>query len=764
MTTKANPSDSVREKIILVDDSIINLEIASSILSGDYIVYTAVSGDKLFRLLDKMIPALILLDIEMPIMDGYQVIKKLKSDNKTARIPVIFLTAADNHESEVKALKEGAVDYIVKPFSPEILKMRVDLHLLLQRQENALRESVRNAEIANNAKSSFIANMSHEMRTPLNAIIGFSELSLETTDLSKELYSYLVNIRNAGTTLLSTIGDILDISKIETGKFELIPVEYDTANLINDAVIQSIMHSGEKPISFNLTIDKGFPAKLTGDELRVKQILNNLLSNAFKYTAEGTVDLRLSCITQGDISWVNAKVEDTGVGIHPEDFLTIFDNYVQTDMTANRKIVGTGLGLSIAKRLANMMDGSINVESEYGKGSTFTVRIQQHFVSHEPISDSVIESLKSFTYSEQKRQIVEESLPQIQLPYAHILVVDDMDANLAVAKGLLRRYSIKTDCVLSGPEAITAIKDEQVRYSAIFMDHMMPDMDGIEATKLIRKIDSDYARNIPIIAFTANAIVGNEEMFLENGFQAFISKPIELTRLDTIIRDWVRDKSKEDEMDIQPVSQSVGQPVSQSVGQPVSGHALAIFDSEIDGVDLKKAQERYGDDSTYVDILRAFSKSIPAILKTIETVTEANLKEYAISIHGIRGSCYSICAEKAAVLAEALELAAKAGEYGFVSANNTTFIENVNIIISSANDIMAKIQGNEQKKQKDKPANQLLKSLIEACEQYDMSDIDTIVEELSRFNYDSGEDLVEWIREMSDEMNYDEIAERLRKP
>ena len=409
-------------------------------------------------------------------------------------------------------------------------------------------EMMLNLETANKAKSDFLAKMSHEMRTPLNAIIGLSALALEDEAVKKETRLNIEMVSNAGELLLSTVNDILDISKIEAGKLELAPVKYDVPSLLNDTVTQSIMHIGEKPVKFVLDIDDTLPAQLFGDDLRIKQLLNNLLSNAFKYTMEGTVELGVRCERDkgdADTVWLTAWIKDTGIGIKPENIRTLFDEFTQADSRVSRYVVGTGLGLAITKRLSEMMGGSITVESEYGKGSLFTISLKQGFVTDAHIGRDVVENLKSFKYSEHKRRNKAGS-ERPKLPYASVLVVDDNLTNLDVARGLMKPYNLKRiDCVISGQEAINAIRDERTRYDAIFMDHMMPEMDGIEATHHIREIGTDYAQEIPIIACTANAIVGNEQMFLNNGFQAFISKPLEINRLDDIMKRWVRNKELE---------------------------------------------------------------------------------------------------------------------------------------------------------------------------------------------------------------------------
>jgi CheY-like chemotaxis protein len=338
---------------------------------------------------------------------------------------------------------------------------------------------------------------------------------------------------------------VLDISKVEAGKMELTPVQYDVASFLNDIITLNVIRIGEKPITFNLDISENLPRTLHGDDLRVKQILNNLLSNAFKYTKAGTVTLSVDCERDGDIVWTSFHVADTGIGVRKEDMGKLFDNYHQVDAKANRRIEGTGLGLSITKRFVELMDGKITMESEYGKGTTFHVRIKQNFVSEDIIDKKTIESLRTFHYSDDKRK-AQKKLERADLSYARVLVVDDFPTNLDVAAGMLRKYKMHVDCVTSGQESIDLIAAGKPVYNAIFMDHMMPEMDGIEAVKLIRALNTEYAKNIPVIALTANAITESEKMFLENGFNAFLPKPFNVMTLDSVVQRWVRNKVKEE--------------------------------------------------------------------------------------------------------------------------------------------------------------------------------------------------------------------------
>ena len=413
-----------------------------------------------------------------------------------------------------------------------------DVTLKKMRQEQ-LHEAVETAEAASAAKSAFLANMSHELRTPLNVIVGLADIKLDDNTIHDETREILQNMRTAGSTLLSIVNGILDISKIESGRFVLAPAEYYLASLLNDTITLIITRIGEKPITFQLDINENLPERLYGDDLRVKQILINLLSNAIKYTDNGTVKLSVGCTRNNDSIWMGLTVRDTGIGIREEDIDKLFTDYLKLNTQATRKIEGTGLGLAISKRLSEVMDGDISVKSEYGKGSTFYVRIRQGYVNDNTIGPVTAENLRNFHYTDNKG-ILTDKLKRADLSGAKVLVVDDIKTNLAVAAGLMRKYKMHVDCVSSGQEAIDRIKREDPVYNAIFLDHMMPEMDGIETSYAIRALGTEYARTIPIIALTANAVAGTEELFLKHNFQAFLSKPIDVLKLDIVLKKWVQ--------------------------------------------------------------------------------------------------------------------------------------------------------------------------------------------------------------------------------
>ena len=621
-------------------------------------------------------------------------------------------------------------------------------------------ETMQNIRNANQAKSVFLANMSHEMRTPLNAIIGLSEMSLEINWLDDETRTNFEKINSAGMTLLSTVNDILDISKIEAGKVELIPIEYDTPSLLNDTISQSILHLDEKPVQFVLDIDENLPAKLYGDELRIKQIFNNFLSNAFKYTKAGSVELGMHCEQEGDTVWMTVSIRDTGMGIRPENINKLFDDYAQMDMQANRAVMGTGLGLPITKKVVDMMGGSISVESEYGKGSVFTVKLPQKFVSDEVIGPEVANNLKGFSYVDQKRN--QGKLERIGLPYARVLVVDDVPTNLDIAKGFMKPYGMQIDCVSSGQMAIDAIRDESVRYNAVFMDHMMPEMDGVEATRIIREeIGTEYAKSVPIIALTANAIAGNEEMFLSKGFQAFLSKPIDIPRLDSVIRQWVRDKEQEKLF----LEQQGEMPETQERRAPSdrrSGIDRRILGLGIAGLNIDKGIKRFdGDEDTYFIVLRSFAANTPLLLEKIKEPGLDTLVDYGIAVHGIKGSSCGICADTVADVAEALEKAANSKGYDFIVAHNASFLEAAWQLLSEIDAMLAQINADAPKPRKDAPDKEVLNRIAEACKRYDMDAVDAAIEELESYEYESGGELVSWLWENVQQFNIEQIIEKL---
>jgi CheY-like chemotaxis protein len=407
--------------------------------------------------------------------------------------------------------------------------------------ETALKE----AQDANLAKSKFLATMSHEIRTPMNVILGVSESYLQNETLSQEIWDGYNKIYNAGDMLLHIINDILDFSKIEAGKLELIPVKYDVMSLINDTTHMNVIRYQQKPIKFSLSIQENTPAGFIGDELRIKQILNNILSNAFKYTDSGEITLAFSADYSNNENEATLvfNVKDTGQGMTPEQVDKLFDEYTRFNLETNRTTVGIGLGMAITKNLIAMMNGKLTVNSRYGKGTEIIVHIPQKLAGNEKIGKKYIDNYNGVML-EQKHYSDNKKITRELMPYGKVLVVDDMKANLDVVKLLLKPYQLNIETAESGLETLNLVKNGN-EYDIIFMDHMMPVMDGMETVKELRK--TGYKSTI--IALTANAVVGQQDIFIANGFDGYISKPIDIRQLNDALNKFVRDKNKKNHTD-----------------------------------------------------------------------------------------------------------------------------------------------------------------------------------------------------------------------
>ena len=673
-------------------------------------------------------------------------------------------------ENEVSILRSGGLMIANALLHNEYLSN-------IQMTSRKLEEALESAEEANNAKSDFLANMSHEMRTPLNAVIGLSELILEESMMDLESRDKLEKVYNSGNLLLSLVNDILDISKIEAGKLELLYEEYELGSMLNDVTSQNILKVGEKPIEFILDIDENLPAVLSGDSRRIKQILSNLLSNAFKYTHQGKVILSV----QGKLEEANQVrltfiVEDTGIGISEEHLEKLFEDYTRFERGNLRGQEGTGLGLSITKRLVELMEGNIRVTSQLGVGSKFSVEVCQEAKEELTLGAQVVNNLKKFVYTNNKRAELEH-FPRIPLPYARVLIVDDNVTNLYVLQGMLKPYKMKVDCVTSGEEAIELIREEKVRYDAIFMDQMMPVMDGVCATRMIREeIGTDYGKNINIIAFTANATYGSEEMFLKNGFQGFLSKPVEVLALDWIVRQWVRDKEKEEELGWQSELEEEKQKgedkrtelgrreAEKRKGRKEGDTTARMQNTQISGLSIEEGLGRFnGDADIYNKVLECYVTNTPNTLKTIIGVKEEGLKDYIVAIHGIKSSSYGIGANEIGKMAKDLEAAAKGGEISYITTKTPQFISKVEMLIEEIKGMLSSISQESPKKVKKAPDLMELRKLYLACKAYDMDGVDQAFSEVEKFEYKESQELVGWLKDNIIRMNFVEIQERLEE-
>jgi len=556
------------------------------------------------------------------------------------------------------------------------------------------------AEAATRSKSEFLAMMSHEIRTPLNTIIGITQIELQKAGLPEkyadaDTSAYadaLEKIYNSGSSLLGIINDILDMSKVETGKIEINPVEYITAGLINDAIQLNAVRTGSKQIEFILDIDENMPSRLFGDELRIKQILNNLLSNAIKYTEKGYVKLSAGFTANGGDVMLRFTVEDTGQGLKPENKERLFLEYSRFNSETNRYTEGTGLGLYITKKLAGLMGGDIQAESEYGKGSVFTVTVRQKAVDSTPIGPELADSLRNFSFQSiplsKRARIVHE-----YMPYGSVLVVDDVASNLYVAKGLLTPYGLRIETAARGIEAIEKIRNGG-EYDVVFMDHMMPVMDGMETVKIMRGMGYSH----PVIALTANAVVGQSEIFLANGFDGFISKPIDSRELNAILNRFIRDKQPPE------VIKEARRKQSERESENSSGPADRKQMSEIEKYFVLDAENA-------IKMIEGLFDKLP---------DEIAVNSYIIAVHGMKNVLANIGEIELSAVALKLERAGQEQDLTVITQETHAFLGALRFLTdkykAGENDDTAELSGEDTVYLRDK-----LLAVKAACDKFDIT-------------------------------------------
>jgi len=523
----------------------------------------------------------------------------------------------------------------------------------------SLRRTVQSLEASSQYKSEFLAMMSHEIRTPMNAILGMADLAARETAMER-VQEHIRTVKAAGTNLLALINDILDFSKIESGKLEIVPVDYRFAPLIRDVSNIIGIRAADAQLEFRVSADGSIPPVLFGDEVRIRQIMLNILSNAVKYTPGGFVAFTVTGEKAGDDTVnLTISVADSGRGIKQEDIKRLFKDFVQIDMVKNKGIEGTGLGLAITKKLVTVMGGEITVESEYGKGSVFTVCLPQKISVREDIED-------------------EAAMPFFKTQGVTALVVDDVAANLMVAHGLLSAYGIKVHTCRSGAAAIEAVRREE--YDFVLMDHMMPEMDGIEAAMRIRNLGGRRGEKLPIIAVTANAVSGAKEMFLQHGFNGYLSKPIDPQKLNNLLEKWIP-KEKQVKLSEEDAAKAAGNE---------SGEFLNIM---IEGVDIKKGLATVrGRAENYLRVLSVFcSDGREKAAEIKKALADNDLRLYINYVHALKSAAVNIGAQTLSETAKHMETAAKHGNRAYIETYNPSLMQQLEIILSGIERELRKI-------------------------------------------------------------------------
>lgn len=683
-------------------------------------------------------------------------------------------------------------------------------------------------------RSDFLANISHEMRTPLNAVIGTAEIALRR-DMSDEMREYLHQIKSLAHHLLMIINDILDFSKIETGEMSIVPVDYELLSLINDVAGIVNNQIGSKNIEFTIDVPPDLPLSLKGDNVRIQQVLINLLNNAVKFTKSGNVSLKISTrpISDENVMLI-ASVSDTGCGISQENIGRLFKMFRQIDSKRNRNVEGTGLGLAISKKLLGLMGGTISVESEPGKGSTFTFEVPQEITREER---SVVQSAPAGTVvclllgNQYLRQSVETAVREIgaetvsidnhllgdkayiiadyelfddakelivrnpglkcilidrfdstaysdnenitiirkpiysfslsaamgigekfvrsddaesnvsfTAPEAYVLIVDDNDINRAVAKGVIEPLGMQVDLAASGAECIEKVRN--FRYDIIFMDHMMPEMDGIEAAHIIKQRFPSYA-DVPIIALTANAARGAREMFLREGMSDFIAKPISLRTIANKIRRWL------------PSEKII--PVSKSENKAQPQHIL----SDIPELDLKSAKELIGSEKLLLNVIEQYYRSVDKNIAKINASYEnGNTELLTIEFHSLKSTSKQIGANKLSQMAKDLEMAGKNNNNTYIKNNIEKFLDEYKTM---KNVLSAYFGNKDNENTENQDIKPLLDELSDALSDMDALQIDDVLEKISQNTSDSDKTYFDGIKAAIDDCDFDKAESILSK-
>ena len=556
--------------------------------------------------------------------------------------------------TEMTRIKSAEAEARIKQ---QELEEKIALQEKLLEQSQTLREALQTAEEASKAKSNFLSNMSHEIRTPITAILGMNELiRRETKD--KNILDYSNSIAKAGTSLLGIINDILDFSKIEAGRVDLVNVDYELSEMLADLMNLTKFRADEKGLILSTEIDPELPSVLNGDELKIKQIITNLLSNAVKYTEKGSVVLTLKLgRIEGDTVTIDVAVKDTGIGIKEEEREKLFTAFDRLDLIRTRSIQGTGLGLAITSKMLENMGSSLHVESTYGVGSTFYFSLAQKIVESDKIGDV---NPMSMLESELEPRADGE---YFVAPEAHVLIVDDTPLNLQVIVGLLKRTRAQIDTAASGRACIDTFGEKD--YDMVFLDYRMPEMDGIETLNKLYETYPDKAKATPIVCLTASAVAGDREKMLAAGFDDYLSKPVNITKMEDMMRKYISaTKIRVETLE------------TESDEEDEELLKLPPYIFEIDELEPESGIEYCGDAEDYMTAIEIYEASIKTKAADIEKkLAEGDIDAYVILVHSLKSTSRAIGANEMAELALHLEQAGKAGDIDEIKAMTPKFLE-----------------------------------------------------------------------------------------
>ncbi len=662
------------------------------------------------------------LDINGPEYSAKKVSEIFEEEN------FMIVTENEHYEAKISELEEnGAVrGYMAWLFDVSFIDRYT-------KEVVALKEA---AESANMSKSSFLANMSHEIRTPMNAIVGFNELILQKSR-DKEIVGYATDIKTASNNLLTIINDILDLSKIESGKIELVENKYYISSLIDESILNIKKKATDKGLEFILDMDMRLPCELYGDNKRIRNILINLMNNAVKYTSHGFIKVIVALEgIDDDMAKIRFSVADSGIGIKEEDLPKVFNKFEKFDSKKNSGIEGTGLGLTIVKGYTQHLGGEISVESEYGMGSTFTVTLSQKIINQTKLEEMKDNQLVTEADSET------DGVPRkhFRISNARILVTDDNDINLKVTASLLASYGIRVDTAESGMEAIEKCRTNP--YDIIFMDHMMPEMDGVEAMKRIRDLVDDKDYRSCIIALTANAIAGVKEMMLKEGFDDFLSKPIDIAYLEELLLKYLPEelivytvntlaKYEEALTIVDEVADKVERKLKVS-----NNKAEATFEECLSDFELDKALTYCGGDmETYKEIIQVYYESGESrIEEFMRFLDNKDYKSYIISVHGLKSSSASIGAMELSERAKQHEFSGKEEKYEFIHEDFAQLVSLYREVLQKLEKALiscGRIGGAEEKVTiSEKTELKALRALCTMVEIFDCEGIERLLKEL----------------------------------